>query len=182
MRVNLKKFRIEKAASKDETRPILNCVHLDVVHSVLVATDSYGLAVIPVSELALDDTEGLIPAEAIQLARADQGKRADADLSANGTVSVSLRGNLVEFARADGIDLFPDWTKAIATSGRPVAVVAINPRTLVAVADAIGCGGMVKLELFSSGKAKVSPLYWDEDVPMPRGLVMTQKVKEGAAA
>ena len=65
MRVNLKKFRIEKTASRDETRPSLNCVYLDVDNSVLVATDGYGMAVIPVTELGLDDESGLIPSEAI---------------------------------------------------------------------------------------------------------------------
>lgn len=179
MKVNLKKFRIEKTASRDDTGTSLNCVYLDVDHSVLVATDGFGMAVIPVTELGLDDESGLIPAEAIQLARRDQQKRPDAEMSANGNVGVSLRGKLVEFTRVDAE--FPTWTELMAMDGRPVASMVLSPTTLAQVANAIGCG-LVRLDVYRGGKAKVSPIEWDYDIPAPSGLIVTRDLKTEAAA
>jgi hypothetical protein len=175
VKIDLKRFKIEKAARKDGHLPTLNGVYFDPEDAVLVAGDGYGLAVVPIREVGLDDDAGMIPAEAIQLARASQGKSPDAELSANGNVTVGLRGKPVEFAR-ESSEGFPDWSEQMKTSGRPVATFILSPKTLQNVADALG-SGLVKLELHSGGKAKVSPVYWDDEYPMPRGVIMTQTVE-----
>jgi hypothetical protein len=180
VKVDLKRFKIEKAASKDERRPVINNVFLDPANSVLVATDQYGMAVIPVRELAFDDTEGTIPPEAIQLARADQGKSDEAELTANGNVGVTLRGQLVEFERNP--QAFPDWTEAMKTKGKPIATLQLSPKTLQQVAEAIGSGSIVKLEVYDNGKAIVTPVFYDDEFPMPRGLIVARTPESEAAA
>lgn len=179
MRVDLKRFRVEKAASKDETRPILNNVYLDVDNGVLVATDSYSMAVVPV-ELALDDTSGLIPVEALAIARKDQGKRDQAEVVANGSVSVALRGKRAEFERADAEDKFPDWVNVFRRQkGKPILTFAISPALLKSIADALG-GGAVKIEVFDVNEPlRVTPLGIAGDLGA-KGIAMPIRLGEAA--
>lgn len=178
MRVNLKQFRIEKAASKDETRPILTHVFLDAVNGVMVATDGLAMAVVPV-ELSFDDATGLIPVEAIAIARNDQGKRDHAEISANGLVSVKLRGKRAEFERLDPEAGFPGWMQLLNRRKKPVLTFALNPKTLLQVTDALG-GGAVKIEVFAPGEpARVTPLSSAGDLGA-RGIVGTIRLGEAA--
>ena len=54
---------VGKMASKDQSRPILTHLHLDVDRKMIEATDSYGLVSIPV-EVEEGDVSGMVPIEA----------------------------------------------------------------------------------------------------------------------
>lgn len=160
MKVNLKLFKIEKATDKDERRPVLQQTWLDVDRGMLVATDGYMVAAVPV-ELAIDDASGAVPVEAIQIARNDQGKRPSAEISANGTVSVAAHGNRVEFERFSPEKGFPDWQKIVDAQGKPVFSIALNPTLLKQLAEAIGgANGGVRLDVYAGERQpiRVTPL------------------------
>lgn len=177
MRVDLKKFKLEKAVSKNERRPALNSAYLDVENSVLIATDSNVLAVIPV-ELALDDTTGLVPVEALTLARKDQTKDEHAEIVANGRVSVRVRGERAEFDRAD-TDGFPDWKQFFKRGKKPLVTLALNPKLLAHLAEAVGAGsGAVKLDIYGPDlPIRVSALG---DESGAKGIVMPVLLKDAA--
>lgn len=175
MKVDLKKFKLEKAASRNDRRPVLNSAYLDTANSVLVATDSLGMAVVPV-ELAFDDTDGLIPVEALTLARKDQTKDDLAEIAVNGRVSVRVRGERAEFDRADG-DGFPDWKQFFKRGQKPVLTLALSPKLLTQVADAVGAnGGAVKLDIFGPEKPiRVTALRSETGA---KGIVMPVLLKD----
>lgn len=174
MKVDLKRYRIEKAASKNERRPVLQNVFYDAPNGVLVATDSHVMAVVPV-EMAFDDATGAVPVEAVVLARKDQAKGELAEIVANGTVSVRVRGERAEFERSPG-DYFPDWMPFFKRGLKPVTTFALNPRMLMNCAEAVGGAGGVSLEFFGPDKPiRVRALY---DETGAKGIVMPIKQKD----
>ena len=99
-------FKIEKACSADKSRPVLTSCYLDAEASVLVATDSYQLAVVPV-EVEDGDVSGLVPAAALSAWRKASTRSIPAGLSANGSVEVRGSEQSASFPRPDG--QFPDY-------------------------------------------------------------------------
>lgn len=170
MKVNLKRFKIEKVVSTRDGRPALKHVYLDVAGSVLVATDSMALAVVPVSELAFDDTEGLLPVEAIVLARKDQPKDELAELVANGRASVRMGGERADFDRPTW-DGFPNWRGLFEwTRSKPVVSIRLSPRRLLELAQALGNENAVTLDVYGpSVQMRVTPLYGEAGA---KGILM----------
>lgn len=90
MRLN-RDYEIERAASKDETRPHLAHCYLDVEKQRLVATDGHMLAMVPVTDLDMSpgpcpkDESGAVHPDVIKQARKMTPKAlGDAVVSANG--------------------------------------------------------------------------------------------------
>ena len=90
--------RVAKAASRDETRPVLTGILVSIEDQVLrmVATDSYRLSVKETAVSGLDDTfTANVPARALQeLSRIVGDTKAD-------TVSLSTHDNQIVFGAAD---------------------------------------------------------------------------------
>ncbi|MGH2979972.1 MAG: DNA polymerase III subunit beta [Solirubrobacterales bacterium] len=90
--------RVAKAASRDETRPVLTGILVSIEGQTLrmVATDSYRLSVKETSVTGLDDTfTANVPARALQ-----ELSRIIGDMKAD-TVSLSTRDNQIVFGAGD---------------------------------------------------------------------------------
>lgn len=173
MKIDLKKYKLEKAASKDDERPAYNRVFLDADNSVIIASTGVVMAVVPV-DLALDDTSGSVPLDALAIARKRQTKENPAELSANGNVAVSVRDGQVFFDR--GEEAMPKWMKLLPKKRqKPLLTVALNPKHLADLAEALGSAGRgVQLDMYGPGKPiRVTPL---NDVAGATGVVMPIKV------
>lgn len=138
MKINLKRHRIEKVCA-DEKRPTIAQPWLDVDNNVLVATDSYALAVVPV-DIALTDTAGPIPLLALEAARKKSGKDYIADIVCDGTVDVPDARAKYDRPAIDQDDGpgFPDWQTIITRAGAPRVTIGINARILLNLAQALG--------------------------------------------
>jgi hypothetical protein len=140
-----KTAKVEKAASKDKTRPVLTALHLNTntdtatgkVTATLEATDSYMLVRVPVT-LEDGDVPGLVPASALVEARKSADRLSgDVTLSVNGDVSYRTKDGAEvhaprpegQFPRAD--ELFPVELSTFE--------IGVNPHLLAAAAEAMGC-------------------------------------------
>lgn len=140
MKLDLRKFKIEKAAARlsgFDRRIQIAQPYLDVEAEALVATDSYVLAVVPV-EIEEGDASGPVPTAALTEARKrTKGKNAHSQLTLNGRAEID--GGEVSFKRPE-IDKFIDWKNITkGDSSKPIAVFGLNPHKLAQVAEAIGC-------------------------------------------
>lgn len=141
-----KNAKVEKCASKDQTRPVLTALHVretdDPAVGMLEATDSYVLVRVPVT-LESGDVAGLVPASALVEARKTAGRLADARLSVNGDVAYTTKdGAEVHAPRPEGTfpranELFPD--------GEVAFEIGVNPALLVAAAEAMGSPDGIRL-------------------------------------
>lgn len=139
MKIDLRKFKIEKAASKNTLRTVIEQPYLDVDAKVLVATDSFMLAVVPV-EVEEGDTSGPVPVQAITEARRRSTKDNPQGIALNGRAEVD--SGEVSFKRPTlGQQQFPAWAKiADENRGTPIAEFGVSPFLLARLAEAIGVG------------------------------------------
>jgi len=135
MKIN-RKYQIEKTASKDPTRYVLNDPYLDtseIDKPVLVATDGRMLAVVPV-EVLPEDMSGHVPVDAIKELRKDKSGKSEINL--NGKVEVVNADKITRFTRPEGT--FPNWKQVVPQGGEKFTI-SFNPEMLLRVAQAVGC-------------------------------------------
>ncbi len=133
------RFKIEKAASKDDSRPVLMKVHLDAEKQRLEATDSYVLAVVPVELGENDDaTSGFIPHAALALARKAKYNPEPITVTAD-QVAVCVDDATTTFER-DNEGQFPnvDQLFDIDPPHHDELKIGIDPWKLVQAAEALG--------------------------------------------
>lgn len=148
MKLDLKRHKIEKAASEDEMRPAIAVVYLDVENERLVATNSYVLATVPV-EIEEGDVSGNISLDTIAEARRRQPRKQEAAVTANGEAAVSFKGGTATFERPD--TTFPTWETLMEKQGAPIVRFGISASQLSALAAALGTDG-VEIEVYSPMK------------------------------
>lgn len=129
-----KRYLIEKAVSKYDTRPCLQGVYLerkDETHGTLIATDGKILAKIPVA-ITKDDKVGIIPIELIKKARV-----------------VGPETVVAPSEPTDGM-VFPNYQRIIPKTKVQFTII-IDPQRLLDLAKAIGAEKRsgVKLEFRS---------------------------------
>lgn len=161
-----KAARLELAASKDDTRPHLNQVYLDVeaVPPVLVATSGHVLALVPV-ELHPDDVTGPIALDALADARKAAGRGADAvcELRAPEGGTRSVDGVI----RPRGGEDFPPYKRVMVDyDGQKDCVsIGLDAKLLWELAQALGCkkdDGVVVLT-FPQDTSKIDPIQVRRD-------------------
>lgn len=137
MKLDLRRFKIEKAAGRSDYRPAIAQPYLDVEEKVIVATDTFMMAIVPV-ELDDGDTSGAVPTQALVEARRRTTKTKPQGIRLNGRAEVG--DGDVSFKRPAENSPFPAWrTIADKKRGKPVAEFGINPFFLARLAEAIGC-------------------------------------------
>lgn len=126
------KCKPELCASKDETRPHINRVELDVANKKMVATDGHRMVVIPV-ETDDHDTSGPISSAALDAARKHAKKTGgDAEIKSNGALVVAG----ATFDRDKNAMAFPPW-KMVVPKRAPITI-RLNAKYLLEIAKAIG--------------------------------------------
>ena len=132
---------IERAASKDASRPVLSHVYLNTENGTLEATDSYRAVVVPV-EVEEGDESGLIPADALKAQR-KASKYAAASLSVNGEIRLSTSEGEQSWRKGEG--QFPNIQR-ITPEERSSFRISLNPKFLLETARALGNDEQVVLE------------------------------------
>jgi len=96
------------------------------------------------------------------LARKDQQKEDFAEIVANGRASVRVGGERADFDRPEW-DGFPDWMPLFRwTKDKPLVSIRLSPKRLLALAEAVGNGSGVQLDVFGPTQSiRVIPLYGD---------------------
>lgn len=152
-----KRAKPSKALSKSALRPDLTRAYVAKVngHRELVASDSYILARVPVP----DDTPlGSVTADALK--RIERGEAHE--VTVKGAVRFTTPdGTPVEYHAPEQTKLpFPDVVESWDPSGFQVVTIGLNPALLKNLADAIGAGNAVRLEVLvhDDGKAKAGAM------------------------
>lgn len=123
---------IWEAASKDDSRPVLNLVQFDAEQGTLTATNSYIAARVP-CDVEKDDESGLIPAAALKEAKGRSLAIRD------GFATLSLYDGERRWKLGDGS--FPDVPGLMAKYDLVEYPFGINHELLADLARAMGCGG-----------------------------------------
>lgn len=158
------KAALEKVASRDETRPVLCGVQLTLdaeqeekgrVTGWLAATDSYKLALVPVSfDRDEKPVEGVWPAAAFK-----QGKRFTRMMFTKESVKVQRDGgDIVEHRRIDG--QYPNWKMLMPDEGALVGLnfrLSFNARLLYELAQGLGSDHVI-LEPLEATDGTPNPL------------------------
>lgn len=153
---------IEKVASKDKNRRVLNHPYLDMRtpgQSLIVATDGKAMVILK-TQVSSDDTSGPISIDAIKAAR----KIKSDTFTANGA-HVLPNGMLIPRPTQEAGHEYPNWRQLLPSSDRkPIASIVINPQLLIKVAEALGSEEEVSLHIFDEEDAilvgpSLSPPY-----------------------
>lgn len=159
--------KIEKAASKDQSRPALCSAYLKIrgEEAFLEATNSYIAARLPVDSTE-DDTEGFIPLEAVLEARKIRAGEIQVTPE---MVRVSMGKRAVEWER-ESYGKWPDFDSLIPEEGE--TTIAFNVGQLADLAAALGTE-VVRLTVTGLyEKIRVEPATKDGSV----GVLMPYKV------
>jgi hypothetical protein len=132
---------VERAASKEASRPVLTHAYLNAENGTLEATDSYRAVVIPV-EVEEGDVSGLIPAEALKAQR-KASRHAPASLRVNGDVRLSTPDGEQSWKTGEG--QFPNL-RQLGPTDLSTFRIGLNPALLLETAKALGSGESVTLE------------------------------------
>lgn len=132
---------VERAASKEASRPVLTHAYLNVENGTLEATDSYRAVVIPV-EVEEGDTSALIPVEALKAQR-KASKYEPASLRVNDDVRLSTPEGEQSWKTGEG--QFPNLQQ-LAPTELSTFRIGLNPALLLETAKALGNGESVTLE------------------------------------
>lgn len=146
-----RKCQMWRSSTKEAGRYAMHALRLE--GNRLVATNGRALAVITV-EREKDDTDGLIPADAVQSAVKMGAKDTDAQIEADGELVVRDATKEFRFDRPDGE--FPKWA-AVVPTGKPIATseIRFNAKLLLALAQSIGAekdAPCVRIEFRGEGK------------------------------
>lgn len=140
---NRKPVQPELVASKDESRPVLSKVHLNVEASEVWVCDSYMAARFPV-DLDEGDTSGPIPVEALKAARKPPLRGSEGRILVNHHVDVVMDGKgqthsdpYVTLPRESAEYQFPNLDELFPESGT-VFEVGLNAKKLHDLAKAFG--------------------------------------------
>jgi DNA polymerase III sliding clamp (beta) subunit (PCNA family) len=142
MRLNLK-HRLERLASKDETRPALHALYLRITgegddrHGYLEGTDSYKLGRIPV-DLSEGDVEGFVPLDVLASART---LKCD-EIACNGSLELRQHGVTMATYPRENRGQFPNTDQLIAYEPARIEgdrwSIGLNPSFLLDLARAMG--------------------------------------------
>jgi hypothetical protein len=140
--------KIERCVSTDETRHVLTQPYLDIQDGEgrMIATDGKCMAVVPV-DVDANDVAGHVPAESLKTARKVWGKLTLNTLAV-GESAVSVGD--YQWKRPLDMGKFPNWRNVIPSPEKDrteILRVGINPEFLSRVAEAIGAGDLVNLEI-----------------------------------
>jgi hypothetical protein len=150
-----KSCKIEKAASKDQTRQNLHHPILTksaAGEDVLVACDGHILAVVPVLAFH-DDTSGPISGDALALARKNAKKTDAASVRANGSLVLADGATL---PRPEQEGYYPNWEQILESSKsqEPTVTLGLNAKLMADLAEALGSNkGVIKLEITDANSA-----------------------------
>lgn len=142
MKIN-KHYKLDKAVSTDEMRPILQKIYID--ENVAVATDSKIMAIVPVELNEEDERKVMIDADVLTVARAyppAEGAELNIEL-AEGKVILENRITMpqqLQLLKAE--EMFPDYM-SIMPKGDPKFSVAINIKDLNRLSNAFGCTKLI---------------------------------------
>lgn len=172
--------KLDLAAASEPGRYAVHHVNLDVMRSTLTATDGRILAIVP-CEPEEGDTDGLIPREAIRLARTGC-KAAKAQVYANGTVKAHSKAGIVEMPRPEGD--FPRYRDVIPAPASDDIRLGLDVELLWHLVQALGRnperGYQVELRINRGGLSGdgavttavlVRPIAYEGDV-RPLGAIM----------
>lgn len=139
---------VDRAASKDASRPRLTYAELDVDRGVIEATDSYRLVSIPV-EVEEGDTSGPVELDALRSQR-KASKREPASLACNSSLRLEADGTTQEWNR----HAVGQWPKVeqLVPSNFSSFTIGLNPTFLLELAKALGDPESVKLEFALPGE------------------------------
>ena len=149
-----KVFHIEKAASTDENRYVLNGVYLDKEEKKLIATDGRRLAMVPCEPDAEDESQ-IIPSSALQAHRRSRGKKDKVlELTCNGSIRYETKEGKAEADKVEGNfpaykQVLPKWDEGVLSHE-----FSFNPKFLYELAQALGSPEGVTL--------KIAIAYYDE--------------------
>lgn len=167
MRLNLRKYLIERAADPKGLRPALHCTWLDVEKKRLYASDSYIMASVPV-EVDEGDVSGQIPLAATKQARTNQRKSrmSNAVIDApEGTIEVAMLGGKMILNR--GNDSKPEFKKIMTPKAKtkPVLSIGLNAELAARLQAALGAKQGLRLDIYGPlEKIHVTALGDDEAV------------------
>jgi hypothetical protein len=143
---------LERAASRDDSRPVLTHVYLNAEKSRLEAADSYKAAIVP-CELEEGDESGLIPAPAIAAQR-KASKYAAAPLRVNGNVELATPENTQTWTKGEG--QWPNFEQ-LTPANLSGFKVGLNPTFLLELAKALGDPSSVTLQFALVGEKMEGP-------------------------
>ena len=150
-------FKIEKAVSGDETRSMLCNPYLDLTDKtkpVLVATDGWQMAVVPVT-LDEGDTAGYVSLAAIKEARKKEHRFKDSIFVKD---NETIDGITMPRPSVDTVGIFPNWhmvyDSAVKTAKGEISL-GINPALLLDLAKALGDDSSVTLTIRPDKDGKV---------------------------
>lgn len=155
-----KVYHIEKCASTDPHRFVINGVYLDKEDKSLIATDGRTLAVVP-CKVDSEETSQIIPSKTYQAIRKARPLKNQQYLEAecNGNITFEDRdGNQVKGSPIDGV--FPNWKQVVPDfKDKKTHTLLFNPQLLQQIAGAIGSPGEIKLEFeLEADGATLTPL------------------------
>lgn len=152
-----KQFKLEKVASTDETRAAITNIAItrEGEKAVAVATNGRTMAIVPV-EIESDVELGLLSSAALKAARKMGGKNDDAEMSLNGNIAFP-DGSTLPRPTAEEFGTFPRWEQVLPTEEVKFTV-ALDPRLLLSLADAIGCDGFRNKGIVLSFSDEQSPI------------------------
>lgn len=187
-------------ASTDETRAVINAVHLEIDpdrKARLLVTDGRRMACIPV-EVEAEDVSGSLPVKAFELERAAatgptypdaegddvRNDRAQHFRCLQGEVGIS-GGIKIERPDGKGFSFPRCWSDINAQAdkqGAPILTVAINAELLVGIQRALGCSAVMLTFTGDTGAIRVAPTNVNAAEPDARALLMPVRINPGPMA
>ena len=169
-----KQCKIEKAASKDATREILNYILIDTQDgkSNAIATDGKMMAIVPVELCDGDDAgaERLLPAKALTEARKQAKQAKESTIELNGAakmqdgMSFAVPAHMTETK-------FPNY-RAVSKPAKEYKTVCFNAKALYELSQAIGAiGDKITLQI-PIGDDVFGALVIEEKTTGARGILM----------
>lgn len=184
------------ARSKAEKEHAPNLIDLKLERSgnkgLLSATNGRMAIVVEVNELAAEDVDGMLPAEAI--AAAEEGAHFDDDLPFCPLITAGVEDVVVELepkagrrtmiAKRTAVDLFPDVTKVVEIARRApvVATVAFNVKYLARLAKALGCESVTFRLRDTDGKSAIEVVPFVRDAEKVSAMLMPMRRDEDEPA
>ena len=169
-----KQCKIEKAASKDATREILNYILIDTQDgkSNAVATDGKMMAIVPVELCDGDDAgaERLLPVKALTEARKQAKQAKESTIGLNGAAHMpdGMSFSVPEYMAATK---YPNY-RAVSKPAKEYKTVCFNAKALYELSQAIGAvGDKVTLQI-PIGDDVFGPLVIEEKTTGARGILM----------
>ena len=169
-----KQCKMEKVASKDKTREVLNYVLIDTQDgkSNAVATDGKMMAIVPVELCDGDDAsaERLLPVKALTEARKQAKQAKESTIGLNGAAHMP-DGTSFSVPAHMAATKYPNY-RAVNKPAKEYKTVCFNAKALYELSQAIGAvGDKVTLQI-PIGEDVFGPLVIEEKTTGAKGILM----------